>query len=315
MGHNLLSRTFLIYLIIFTASVLILGSNTAFATCEKVRHFVVDLDETLIVKLTTDEVSPTEMTPGYIKISDGVYHVVPLASEFIAVLSLIPNAHISFFSGGDEKRNTEALDALKLPSGKSMLSVAHSVLSFKDLVLIRNQNNFEVHQPDNHFFSGRRKKNLLLVPGINLDEAALIDDNPAYVAKGQERNWASVERKPKFTTDFEKFYLDRTRGKRPIAVATQHARGELRGANRLVRILGIILEAIEVAEAKNTPFSDELEHLQMKNGKFHFNFSSDQKFFVRGISAMKTFNSKAQIISMGPSCPIVMSWLINPWNN
>ncbi len=146
---------------------------------------MIDLDKTLIYSEPNGP--PETASTPFFTVEGTRYRFSDGAAEFIQYISTLPDARISFFSGGPKSRNLEVLNHLRLPNGKSALDVMYVLRSHNDLTTMPGvSKNAPVYE--------RAKKDLRKI-SANIDNTILVDDHRHYPLPGQEKNavWLQVE--------------------------------------------------------------------------------------------------------------------------
>lgn len=157
-------------------------------------HFVLDIDDTLARCLENKSIDDLVKTRPYLAwfinrnlIIDAVHpHLLhPGSIEFIQFLFQIPNVRISFFSSGSEERNSQFVENFlkrAFPSHYDSLKYLVKIFSKENLVYPKDKG-------QEHLFGQYKKDlNVVLRPDDSLDRTFLIDDDPSYIAVGQEKN-------------------------------------------------------------------------------------------------------------------------------
>jgi hypothetical protein len=145
--------------------------------------FVLDLDSTLIFL-------PPRAGDEVIVAAGKSYGMAPGSGAFLQSLSKLPEARVSFFSAYPlAKRNNEALEAIRLPDGRSARELAFRVLHGTRVKRASKSEDPVALQPLFKVFWGDIKKDLSLVAAdLDLARAVLFDDTHTNAHRDQERS-------------------------------------------------------------------------------------------------------------------------------
>ncbi|OFZ80222.1 MAG: hypothetical protein A2583_11495 [Bdellovibrionales bacterium RIFOXYD1_FULL_53_11] len=262
-------------------------------------HFVFDMDDTLIRWIRPNEKVSGTVIPAIGDIGGYRYRVLDGAPELIAsLLKDHPGVKISFYSNGDRTRNHIILKELKLPDGRPVFDIAHKIFSNSDVEKVpaaaapRQNNGYGI------FNSGTKeywKKDLkkIVSDGESTANVVLIDDNPAFVKKGQEKNLLFAGKKPDAhltainelgNKSVEKFFTDRA---------------------KLARVRGIIDRAYELARTEGIFISDALWKIQWTtnnagNLSYREELLRDMKLYRRGFKRLRSVNPSFRLATAIP---------------
>jgi len=285
----------LVIWIIFCSVIL----SSSFARTESSSHidFVIDLDGVLLGNWKGGEPGPEDFV---IEAIDGRYRVSDGAGEFLQSLLDIPNARVSFFSGGDEKRNLEALRQVKLPNGRSALEIC--------------QGRFFSHQ---HLTEKSGKDLSIVAPDVDLRSAILIDDQEGYALKGQEKNmlW-SIDRQLADYSGINSVgdlnrMLKETEGTPSASSESEDLKRDfLMDRNKLARARGIIAMAMETSTKRKISVVEALNQIQwISDHDYNSKLITDTMVYRKGARAMRATNSNFRLtgLQVRPSCRDLMN--------
>ncbi len=162
----------------------------------KERHLVFDIDWTIVKELREGDPVPKDQS-RLIVVEGKTYYVNEGVEEFIEEIQRNVGLNISFFSGGSHSRNTDLLAKIKLKNGKSLLDIAHKVLSKENLVRVPIV-------PETAKFAEKNKKDLTLVTKL-LEDLTMLDDTDGFVYDQLERQSDSVYFIGKAFLHFDRF--------------------------------------------------------------------------------------------------------------
>jgi hypothetical protein len=137
---------------------------------------VFDIDWTIVYPLeSTNNIDQTRLI-----LAEGKpYRITDWTEEVIEQLVHKKDIRISFYSGGDAKRNNVILQQIKLKNGKSLFDIAYKILHKEDLSAIAQDSSLP--------FSKRYKKDLRLIDP-DLSKIVLIDDVQNFTLPHQYRH-------------------------------------------------------------------------------------------------------------------------------
>lgn len=252
------------------------------ARAEKPIDFVIDLDWTLFYEIF-DERQLSGRPARVLEHEGHRYVMTDDAPRFVQKLLSVPGARVSFFSGGDEARNRFLLEQLRLPDGRTAAEAAFRVLSRDDLTPIEGV-------PDGASFSKRFKKDLSkLASDAELARTILIDDQPGFALKGQEKNLLSLEPTFDFAGNYNAVKQEMGRGLSLRFPAPSRETWALE-REKLARAAGLIDAALEKSAREGVSPRDALHSLQYDpQGLKIYPFGHEQRtFYARGRELLKS---------------------------
>lgn len=262
-------------------------------------HIVLDIDDVLatgfhnsdIQKLLKDHPYLKEFADKNLLINAVLPHMIhPGAMELIQWIFQIPNVKVSFFSSGDETRNTTFVKELltralgdrfdKIKDNVGVFSRQHFVVSKEEEI----NNQFKLFK----LYYGAKKKDLSkILSADNLDNAILIDDDSSYIASGQERNVMVVPGSDEYP--FYNFHRDAQEFPDCMGKYILPMNHIFYIAGMLSRILGL----------KSHCLADNLFGLQYKSnadGTYERDrgIHSEHQFYLDGLSELQNVNPKLE---------------------
>ncbi|MBA3660345.1 MAG: hypothetical protein H0W64_01315 [Gammaproteobacteria bacterium] len=214
----------------------------------------------------------------------------PGAIELIQWIFQIPNVNVSFFSSGEETRNTAFVkELLTLALGDSFDKIKDNigVFSRQHLVVSKEEetkNQFKLFK----IYHGSMKKDLSKILNIdNLDNAILIDDDSSYIACGQERNVMVVPGADEYP--FYEFYRDANEF--PDCMEKN-----ILSMNHIFYIAGMLSR---IFNTKNNCLADNLFCLQYKSNadgthEYDGSIHNELQFYLDGLSELQKVNPKLE---------------------
>jgi hypothetical protein len=297
-------------------------------------HFVIDIHDTLIYARRGYSEADARSLPGeYIQEVDGKYYrLSDGAGEFLAALASFPGAKVSIFSNSPPDYIRGVLRKIKLPDGTTALDCVNrtggQLLSDQEIRNIRKKE-YEHLEPDMATFSSRdEKKDLSLAsPPERMGWTFLFDDDAGYVAAGQEKNLVKIH-------TYTKDRLTRTKEWKEDAGAVAEDLGSFfeeivplaeaeggggfagknfwhftRDRNKLVYALGLVSEALRIAEAEGIPPAEALWRLQWmppeKGARFVYRREElDFTLYRAGLRRIRAENRRYRLarVAASPEC-------------
>lgn len=260
-------------------------------------HIILDIDETLANGFDEDIYSFLNKFPHLNKfiandllINAIVPHFLhPGAIEFIQWLSEIPGVKISFFSSGDENRNTIFVQELLIRAfGNKANSIKNKIAIYSRKHLVESieadtKNQYRLFK----IYHGTKKKDLSRILSTNdLKDVILIDDNATYIAPGQERNVLLIRGTDQFPFyEFHKNYKDYPdeMGKYLLLM------------NHIFYITGLLSK---ITNLNTHSIADNLFNLQYKQSSADETFELNQNiynekiFYMDGLIELQKINKK-----------------------
>jgi hypothetical protein len=199
---------------------------------------IFDIDWTLVYILPGE---PELKDPSTFSLGDKWYRYSDDAGKTLARALAIPGARVSFFSGGDEARNLELLNRLKLPDGRSAREIAFKILSVEDLTPVSTDRTLK--------FAQRYRKDISRV-APDLQRAVLIDDVRDFSVAGQERNMLWLGNTYEYIQDYDSWKASLTRPLGPYDPPNREA------WERERKKLSLAMDRIEAANQKSAAQPD-----------------------------------------------------------
>ncbi|MCM2278552.1 MAG: HAD family hydrolase [Oligoflexia bacterium] len=237
---------------------------------------VLDLDWTLVYEIFDDR-QLTGATQDVFEISGRRYVFADGAGEFIQRLLALPGARVSFFSGGEEGRNRAVLERLRLPDGRTAMSIAHRVLSRDALVAVPGA-------AETAPFTDRFKKDLgRALPEADLSRLIWLDDQKGFGLPEQQRNLLLLEPTYDYLAHYQR---GREQVRQGLKLRYLPPSRELWALERekLARALGLIEEAVARSEQSGRPVVEVLRSLQFDGQGLRINplGPEQRRFFTTG---------------------------------
>ncbi len=212
-------------------------------------HIVLDIDWTL-ANPTTEKMAQADPS-GIIRVDGEIYRISESAIDVLIALHEIPGAKISFFSGGSTERNEFLIKKVYEMVDKVVGSSKyrpHLILSKDQMRQVSDDPTLKFHE--------RYKKDL--APFFDLNQTLLFDDVLGFTPKGQERNliWTG-----KTYNDRIRFDLDYLEDPTQKSYKAPNFTEWQRDRQKLIRFLGIVLEAQERAHVNKISFVDAAQEV------------------------------------------------------
>ena len=137
-------------------------------------HLIFDLDWTLFYSI--DPRDSAQMDEKVIQVDGKHYRLTDHAEDMFRHLNKnYPEVKISFFSGGEKKRNLQLIRSIRLSSNKTALDIAEHIYHFEDLTTVSEDESLKF---------ARRYKKLAenLIPRFRSEDVILIDDKPEFAS-------------------------------------------------------------------------------------------------------------------------------------
>jgi hypothetical protein len=209
-------------------------------------NIVFDLDWTLLNP--TNEEMARAFPKNIIRVGKDVYRISDHTIDVLIALHSEPGVLVSFFSGGEDVRNREAIAIIyQMISEK----IGHSrfqpnkILSASDLEVVSDDPNLK--------FSERKKKNI--VKHFNSTHSVLVEDVRNFILPGQERLllWLG-----KTYNDRPIFSMAALEDPKDAAYSAPDYKEWLRNQNRLLPVREVLLAAIRLTRQNGNDFVDNL---------------------------------------------------------
>lgn len=293
-----------------------------FSFSVKAIDFVIDIDGVIIDRANKDtikhlyppeEIAKLEKQNRVIKmVVRGEEHTYILnegAREFLNYLDNMSDSRITFFSAGPRDRNLAFLKHFKSSSGKTFLEIAQNRLFSEEDIIKTSSPKGQKLQSSISEFEGTAKKDIRIVPGLDLDDAILIDDRLSNASRGQEKNLLNVNldisrRNP---DDVLKYIDEVQAGKAPSDVSI----GPLLYAwkNKLALTTGIIEKAKQSAKDLNIPLKEALwrtqwESASNKSLKYKLKYHKPVELYQAGNYMLRKSNPNFRLVSYSSKCSL-----------
>jgi hypothetical protein len=262
--------------------VLVLGFISLIAVARERFDFVFDIDNVLVTK----NVYPSTPPNRVIQVDDENYRVVDGMPELLQFLTTQnPAVSLSVVSNREKARNEALLSQYLLPNGTNLRDQLHALLSREDILASQGEG---VNLND-------YRKNLLLIPELNLDQAVFFDDDiKAVFGELQHRNFIRVTaRNYEFHRAALRGGLD---GENPASVvdvkrleARKHALF-YREANSALALVAISANLLEVAALSPKFFFREVGKYSIAmagRNLFENTWHNDPDLYERGYEILK----------------------------
>ncbi len=242
-------------------------------------HIVFDIDWTMVAEIKNPTAAQLK-SPRVVTVEGHTYFINEGLEEFVERLSKLPDVKISFFSGGKLSRNTELLSKIKLPEGRSLLSIAYKTLGREHLVEMGGV-------AESARFSDRFKKDLTLISD-DLDHILMFDDTFNFVLDDKGRQKDQVF----FTgTSFLPFDKFEDVGNQQGEFIPKTKDEWLLDRKKLIILNAAFFEAYNEYHSKNT---NQTLAVVMKRKEPLLNFNAHQwTAYARRLWAPQTTNPKA----------------------
>lgn len=258
-------------------------------------HIVLDINDTLATGFI-EEIESLKRLPHLQRLMDEnlfinsvfPYFLHPGAIELVQWIFQIPNVKVSFFSGYNEKRNTEFVKELLMRThGDDFNKIKDtvSVYSKQHLISVKeeeNKNQFKLFKTR----YGVMKKDLNKILNVdNLDNVILVDDDQGYTTPGQEKNVLVIPGSNEL--HFYEFYTCPKQ-------FPDYMGEEILSMNHIFYIAGMLSRIISM---KNNSLADNLFGLQYRlNGEGTYELNrelyKDHQYYLDGLSALQKVNPK-----------------------
>jgi len=218
---------------------------------DEIIDIVFDLDWTLISEIEDNLQDHGEV----LEISGKKYRMSNWAKEMLTLLADRPNVRISFYSGGDDARNTEILKKTILPGKNvSAFDLAYKVLSKDDMEEVSNDTSLR--------FSQRFKKNVGKI-NKNLGNIILIDDVLNFLLENQQGNLLWLGPTFNHYQTYELVKEARRLDPTNKYIPKNKAQWKL-NHDKLIIIYGIIDEALEATKNNQKSFAQNVQSVAKK---------------------------------------------------